>query len=482
MAKFKGSNKNDIILGTIDDDEIDGKNGDDTLDGGDGHDEIDGGSGDDLLIGGAGRDTLKGGSGSDTLQGGGGRDYLEGESGTDLLQGGGGNDTLDGGSSNDTLEGDNGDDLLDGGSASDDLYGGNGNDTLIGGSAGDYLNGGNDDDLLDGGTAADVLEGGDGNDTLIGGSSDDTLDGGAGLDQFNIDADAGNDCIVNFNAAEDQIVFSDLDEGDLTLSTVSVGGQTNTIMTFADGPVVTIKDFDYTGKDYVFSQDFETDTAGWLDEDDMWSGQVTRVASGTDGIDSAGGDWHAIFEQTDADGGLTGPFTRFDMYRDTFPGEYCASVDIYLDTDWDLGEGFDYSVSANGTDNNHQRDFIFHVTKDTSTGGLLVGGSNNTNFDPREDLETLPNHYEVLDSGWFNFEHRFYDNGGQLAVDLNLYDSLGNLVFTETRTDVSDTIPAEVGGNRYGWFTNIDVDGGIAVDNTALGIDGADVTGWYSFV
>ena len=213
----------------------------------------------------------------------------------------------------------------------------------------------------------------------------------------------------------------------------------------------------------LFNQGFETDTAGWLDNDDLAGfGDIARVASGTGGVTSASGSFHAVATQRS-----TGPFTRFDGYRDTFPGTYKASVAVYLDDGWALGSGFDYSVASNGSDGNHQRDYIFHVTKDTSTGNILIGGSNNTNFDPREDLETI-NHYVVPGSGWLVFEHVFYDAGGFLAVDLNLRTLGGALLFTETRSSIADTIPGEVGGNRYGWFTNIDIDGGIAIDSTRL--------------
>ncbi|MBD3309440.1 hypothetical protein GF339_23805 [candidate division KSB3 bacterium] len=210
----------------------------------------------------------------------------------------------------------------------------------------------------------------------------------------------------------------------------------------------------------VFFQGFETDTSGW----EPYNGSVTQTASGTGGITSAAGGFHAVLGSP-ANGG---PFTRFGGYHDTWPeGGFTASLDIYLDTGWAAGEGFDYSVAANGSDGNHQRDFIFHVTKDTSTGDLLVGGSNNSNFTPREDLENI-NHYVVSSSGWYTFQHVFYDNGGSLAVDLNLLDSSGTVLFTETRSTAADTIPGEVGGNRYGWFTFIDVSGGIAIDNTSL--------------
>lgn len=208
----------------------------------------------------------------------------------------------------------------------------------------------------------------------------------------------------------------------------------------------------------VFSQDFESDTSGWFDASNGGYGGITRTSDGSGGF-------YATVTQN-ADGG---PFTRFDGYRNAFPGTYTASIDIYLDTSWSAGSGFDYSVASNGTDGNHQRDFIFHVTQDTSTGNLLVGASNNSNFDPREDLETLK-HAAIGASGWYTFQQVFRNDSGQLAVDLNIFDSGGISVFTQTLTTAADTIPGEVGGNRYGWFTNVDIAGGIAVDNASLTI------------
>jgi hypothetical protein len=213
----------------------------------------------------------------------------------------------------------------------------------------------------------------------------------------------------------------------------------------------------------VWDQGFETDALGWFDSDDAWYGTATRVPSGNNGITSSEGSYHAVFEG-DAD---SAPFSRFDGYRDEWTGSWTAEIDVYLDPAWADGTGFDYSVAANGSDGNHQRDYIFHVTKDTSTGKLWVAGSNNTNFAPREDLENI-NHYEVISAGWYTLQHVFYEDSGALAVDLNLLDSLGTVLFTETRFNAADTIPGEVGGNRYAWFTFINVAGGIAVDEHQL--------------
>jgi hypothetical protein len=67
-----------------------------------------------------------------------------------------------------------------------------------------------------------------------------------------------------------------------------------------------------------YFQGFETDI-------DDWSG-VTRVASGTNGVPSAAGDFHA--EAAD------GAFTRFGGHESTFPaGGYTTSVDVYLDVE-----------------------------------------------------------------------------------------------------------------------------------------------------
>jgi hypothetical protein len=213
----------------------------------------------------------------------------------------------------------------------------------------------------------------------------------------------------------------------------------------------------------VYNQDFESNTDNWNDSNSGWYGTVTRVASGTNGINSLSGGWHAQFEG-DAS---SAPFSPFDGYNATWPGTYRAEISIYLDPSWGTSQGFDYSVASSRTNDTHLRDFIFHVNKDASTAKLLVGGSNNTNFTPRENLEN-GNHYEVTSAGWYTFQHVFYDNNGSLAVDLNLLDSNGTIVFTETRNNANDLIDGIVGGNRYAWFTFINVEGGIAVDNHGI--------------
>jgi hypothetical protein len=232
----------------------------------------------------------------------------------------------------------------------------------------------------------------------------------------------------------------------------------------------------------VWDQGFEIDDSGWTDDaTEPGYGLLSRVASGTGGIASSDGGWHATAEgvagdcpQYVIDRGIPtcyyGPFSRFDGYRDTWAGTWTAELDVYLDPAWSVGEGFDYSVAATGSDGNHQRDYIFHVGVH-SDGRLLVNGSNNTDFYVNDyklvnDGDGTP--YEVTTAGWYTLQHVFYETSGALAVDLNLLDPGGNVVFTTTRFNAADAIPAEVGGNRYAWFTHVTVEGGIAIDEHQL--------------
>ncbi|MCJ7726115.1 MAG: thrombospondin type 3 repeat-containing protein, partial [Acidimicrobiia bacterium] len=223
-----------------------------------------------------------------------------------------------------------------------------------------------------------------------------------------------------------------------------------------------------------FLDSFEDGTDVWLDFNSEWYGLATQTASGAGGIDAASGDFVALMTG-DVD---SGPTTRFLGYSDLWPGTWTAELAVYLDpAAWAAGTGFDYSVAANGSDNAHQRDFIFHVTKDTSTGDLLVGASNNTDWAPREDLDTL-NHYTVTEAGWYTLRHTFTEVAtttdtlkvatGSLQGTMRLVDSDGTVLWQEIRTPGGDDVIANVGGNRYGWFTFISIGEELPTDNLQL--------------
>ena len=200
-----------IVGGGLQDDVLEGSGLTDLMNGQDGQDTLSGGANDDEMFGGAGDDLLRGGDDNDTLHGEAGDDLMQGDAGDDDLFGHDGNDTLDGGSGDDELQGGLGDDDLRGGDGDDALHGREGADVLDGGAGQDTLFGGDGDDQLDGtgDDATDFLNANDGNDRLNVGASD-IATGGEGADQFVLDATdarSGASTLMDFDAAEDQLVI-----------------------------------------------------------------------------------------------------------------------------------------------------------------------------------------------------------------------------------------------------------------------------------
>ncbi|MCB0597479.1 MAG: HYR domain-containing protein [Lewinellaceae bacterium] len=226
----------------------------------------------------------------------------------------------------------------------------------------------------------------------------------------------------------------------------------------------------------VHEQGFED--PGFAMGGDDWNANgsnVTREVSGANSgasgasITSADGAAHAAVAPASAGAA----FTRLGGYSSSFGNGFRTSLDVYLDLadpavaadtyGWDLSSAVSDPAGA------HRRDFIFHTASNAS-GEILVAGSNNTNFTRRNDLASI-NHYTVTTSGWYTFEWIFRDaGGGVLAVDLNLKDAAGTILWTETRSDPSDIIGSTVGGNRYIWFTFTETSY-LPIDNTLLEYD-----------
>lgn len=230
----------------------------------------------------------------------------------------------------------------------------------------------------------------------------------------------------------------------------------------------------------AFLQDFETDASGWFDADDAWFGSVERVAAGTNGIQSASGGFHAEFEghptPVPSEGnGHTGAYSQLGGYTSVWPGTWVAEVAVYIDpAAFEIGEGFDYSVAANGTDNAHEQDFVFNTGKQAD-GRYLIGFANGTNFDVMMNLES-DNHVVINSAGWYILQHVFEDDGGVLAVTMNVLNADRLELGDETHRYEENTIPDVIGGNRYGWFTFISLGMTLPVDHTMRQVQ--DTTGF----
>jgi Ca2+-binding RTX toxin-like protein len=110
--KIDGSDKGDLIFGSLGSDEIAGNGGDDLIIDLLGAAKIAGGDGDDTVYAGLGDDTVEGGEGEDALYGGAGDDRVVGNKGNDRMFGGAGNDRL-------VWNNGDGSDLMDGGAGAD---------------------------------------------------------------------------------------------------------------------------------------------------------------------------------------------------------------------------------------------------------------------------------------------------------------------------------------------------------------------------
>jgi hypothetical protein len=227
----------------------------------------------------------------------------------------------------------------------------------------------------------------------------------------------------------------------------------------------------------LYFNGFETNTAGW----DAFGGSfnATRVASGTNGIPSASGSWHA----ENSASGSAGNWGGYNYGAGAVPTafqEYRTSADIYLNVGggWANDTRFDFISAINNSAGGHLQDVVFNAGfYDDATGPgagtdrFVFSASNNAGRASSFPKNPGRDPFAISTTGWYTFEHHFSDNAGVLNVDLNIYDSSSSLLHSWTLTGAPI---AGVGGNRYGWFANNEFDV-LAFDNTQLELVNAQV-------
>jgi len=209
---------------------------------------------------------------------------------------------------------------------------------------------------------------------------------------------------------------------------------------------------------------FETDTGDWSVPN------TTRVASGTNGIDSASGGFHA---QVNDD------YTYWGTSDDptTFPASgFTTSLDIYLDPAAITANDtrFDWDSAIGDSSGNHRRDFVFNgggYTDTDSTGSgprFVISASNNAGRSGAFPKNPDRSPFTITDAGWYRFQHRFYDDNGVLAVEMSILDSNGNVLTSWTLSNPADTT-ATTGGGIYGWVATNEFPF-LAIDNSRLAL------------
>lgn len=212
-------------------------------------------------------------------------------------------------------------------------------------------------------------------------------------------------------------------------------------------------------------QGFEVDTGTWLDS-------VTRVASGTHGITSKTGDFHAEAPQgTYPDGS---GYTYWNVGDATVPSGFVSSVDIYLDLNSGASNDtrFDWDVALSDNNGGFVRDFVFnggYYDQNDATGDgprFIFSAGNNVGRD--NSYPEDPNHdpFAITASGWYTFQHHFQDDNGVLRVDLSILDGNG-VILKDWTISSGDPVGPDCCSAYYDWFANQEFET-LAFDNVSL--------------
>lgn len=233
----------------------------------------------------------------------------------------------------------------------------------------------------------------------------------------------------------------------------------------------------------LHQQGFEANTGDWTE----YQSALDQVASGTNGIASAGGSWH--LELTDPeplpDSYYSGAYSFLGGSRSNLAVNWTTSIDIFIDLNDERinsgNYGFDLSQAMYDTTGSHEQDNIFHVgaadPEEDSSYEVYVNASHNSDFavnankltnasQPFNSKES-PGIFE--DSGWYTFSVGFSPSStkpGYAEVDFSVVDDQGDAFWSADWTTEHYTL-SEAGGNGYLWLTFADVES-LAIDNVTL--------------
>lgn len=205
-------------------------------------------------------------------------------------------------------------------------------------------------------------------------------------------------------------------------------------------------------------------------------------------------EWDGIIEINEdttltlKDGGSLTRFGGYDsVWQDMVWNEgYTAGIEIYLDPDAFLeDEYFIWACALNNTDGVYVSETYLHVRK--TDGVLKVGAAGKPNVlgytpfgssNEFNEVATSDNTAKIIsEPGWYTMKVKFYDNNENTIIRewKLIKNSDHKVIFMHThemtRSEESAIISLKtdlVGGNRYGWFTQIIVEQGINIKSVWL--------------
>jgi hypothetical protein len=214
----------------------------------------------------------------------------------------------------------------------------------------------------------------------------------------------------------------------------------------------------------IFSQDFETNSAGWFGA--SAGGSIARVPSGGGvlGVTSADGSFHGEVTTGAANG--SGSFTNFGGYSTVWPvGGFTQSLDIYIDP------------AAGGIGD---RWFLDNAIQQDTGGWLEAGGVGAEKTGAAEwslvadyDGAGYPGGgIQITTAGWYTIESEWVEIGFEVQRKTRIYNSIGGLLYDDTSLPPFQDL-ADVGGWMYGW---VGLSSGSASNGFTLAIDNSGLT------
>ena len=436
------------IYGTESDDTIDGTAQQEAVFGYNGNDTIYTRQGDDLVYGGDGNDVIDTCEGNDVIYGESGNDTIESGYGDDIVYGGDGNDIISNAGGNDTIYGDAGDDTI----STDEKY----NETLIGGTGNDTF------EDRDAGDETFIFNKGDGKDVIYNVNGNDTIKFGEGITLENIKFHGeGSDLFITFSDTDDSIQIERF------ISSTSYRIEN---FEFSDGTKIT--------SNYVLSHLVTEGTDG----DDTITGtsaaETIKGNQGNDTIESGygddivyGGDGNDIISNAGGNDTIYGDagddtISTDEKYNETLIGG--TGNDTFEDRDagdetfiFNKGDGKDVIYNVNGND-------TIKFGEGITLENIKFHGEGSDLFITFSDTDDLIQIERFISSTSYRIENFEFSDGTKITSDY----VLSHLVTEGTSGD--DTIEGtRTAETIYGYSGNDTIESGYG-DDIVYGGDGND--------